>query len=341
MTSPFVYTLVINWNGMEHVQACFESLLASDYPNACFVLLDNGSTDGSDRFVEETFGQDPRIEIWRLGENLGWGPGNNAGIRRALESGAAYILLLNNDTWIAPDALTRLVTMAEKNPKAAALAPKMVLFNHPDILNSLGIAVSYIGAAWDIGVGMNVTATPDRHDEIAAVCGGAMFLRASALAATGLLDETFGIYYDDVDLGLRFWQQGYACLQCPEAVVGHKFSASFSDGAGARRKRILSERNRLRFLFLNFPAWLLLRITPFLLLAEARVVGSALRSGQWWQISCQFKAWRALLPQLSEIVRLRRGRFSKSYGDALERLLTWERMFCPPFNLPPERKRPD
>src|SRR5262249_30757253 len=87
MNTPLVYALVINWNGKEHVQACFESLLASTYPALRVALVDNGSEDGSAAFVEERYGGDERVVVWRLGRNLGWGGGNNEGIRRAMEAG--------------------------------------------------------------------------------------------------------------------------------------------------------------------------------------------------------------------------------------------------------------
>ena len=332
MNEPSVYVLVINWNGMEHVDACFRSLLDSSYTNARFILLDNGSDDGSDTYVEEQFAFDSRVKIWRLGTNLGWGGGNNAGIKRAMDEGADYVLLLNNDTWTAPDALEELVRQAEAYPGAGAFAPKMLLYDDPGILNSLGVEVSYIGSAWDIGIGE--PDRPERHTSrpVPGVCGGAMFLRVSALREVGMLDPRFGIYYDDVDLCFRMWQGGYTCLSCPTAVFHHKFSATL--GKGVRKKRALAERNRLRFLFLNFPFCYLLRFFPYLILAELRITGSALRSGETWVLGIQCAAWWRLMMSSGEILSLRRGRMKAEYVALFPKLITRECMFCPEISLP-------
>lgn len=336
MTPPLVYVLIINWNGMDHVQACFASLLQSPYPNVRYVLLDNGSTDGSDAYVEQTFGADPRVLVWRLGENLGWSPGNNEGIRRAIGAGADFIFLLNNDTWTNPTSLDALVTLAQAHPKAGALAPKMVLFDTPSVLNSFGVAISYVGAAWDIGVGRADGPAWQDVREVPAVCGGAMFLRVSALKESGLLDPDYGIYYDDVDLCLRLWQRGWSSITCPQALVGHKFSASFSGSVeGKRRKHFLTERNRLRCLLLNFPWSLLFRFIVAIKVAELRAFGSALRDGQWWRAAGQAKAWGTMPALWLALPRLRRERrFYPEYTRKLLELLTRDHMFCPTVVLP-------
>jgi GT2 family glycosyltransferase len=343
MEQPLVYALVINWNGMDHVHVCFDTLLQSSYARLRVVLLDNASTDGSAEYVEQTFGADQRMEVWRLGGNLGWGGGNNEGIRRALDAGADFVFLLNNDTWTDPDCVARLVELASATPDAGALAPKMLLFDTPSVVNSIGVALSYVGAAWDIGAGRADGEAYAEVRDVAAVCGGAMFLRASTLRRAGLLDERFGIYYDDVDLCLRIWQQGERCITCPEARVGHKFSASFSGTQGRDRKQFLTERNRLRCLLLNFPLSTFLRYLPAIKLGELRALGSALRKGEWWRVKAQWRAWMQLQTQWPEILRMRRGRFSAVYRKRLGSLLTRDRMFCPAVVLPcqgvyPERE---
>src|SRR5690554_139516 len=97
MNKPLVYVVIINWNGREHLDVCFTTLLASDYPNVRFLLLDNASTDGSVAYVRERFGHDDRVCWLACKENYGWSGGNNLGIQAALEAGAAYVFLLNND----------------------------------------------------------------------------------------------------------------------------------------------------------------------------------------------------------------------------------------------------
>jgi hypothetical protein len=163
-----------------------------------------------------------------------------------------------------------------------------------------------------------------------------MFLRVKALKESGLLDPDYGIYYDDVDLCLRLWQRGWSSITCPQAVVGHKFSASFSGSVeGKKHKHFLTERNRLRCLILNFPWPLLFRNLVAIKVAELRAFGSAFRYAQWWRAAGQAKAWGTMPALWLALPRLRsERRFSPEYTRKLLQLLTHDRMFCPSVALP-------
>lgn len=306
MTHRLVHVLVINWNGMEHLGECFASLLACDFPYVRFVLLDNGSTDGSVEYVRDQFGVDPRVEIVELGANLGWSPGNNAGIARALEADADFIFLLNNDTWTAPDAVGKLVEFAEAHPQAGAIAPKMLMYHQPSILNSVGVACSVVGVGWDEGLGRLDTFRWNDPKPVLGVCGGAMFLRSAALRKTGLLPTDFEIYLDDLDLSLRMWSMGYEVWNCPAAVVRHKFSATMGEGIRARRKYYLNTRNRLRLILRNFPVSRLPEIAAAYLFAECRALGRAVLNREWWRIAAHARSWYAAATYVPEAIRARK-----------------------------------
>ena len=298
MASPLVHVLVINWNGREHLEECFDTLLAGTYDNARYVLIDNASDDDSVPFVRERYGADARVEVVECPKNLGWSGGNNVGLQRALDAGADYVLLLNNDTATAPDALDRLVTMAEGNPKIGALAPKMLLYDNPALLNSVGLECSIIGSSWDRGIGRLDVPKWDEPRAVIGVCGGACLLRASALRETGLLPEEFGIYLDDLDLCLRLWNAGYEVRTCPEAVVRHKFSATMAEGKRARRKYYLNTRNRMYLILRNFPLSRWLRVVPALCIGECRAIGRAVLDGEPWRVGAHVRAWGAAMAYL-------------------------------------------
>jgi GT2 family glycosyltransferase len=304
MSEPLVYVLVINWNGREHLADCFDSLLVGSYRKCRFVLIDNNSADDSIAFVEENY-DDPRVEILALPENLGWSGGNNRGIEQALDAGADYIFLLNNDTAIAPDAVELLVEAAENKPECGALAPKMVLFDAPHLLNSVGIECSIIGSSWDIGVGRIDAPKWSEPRKVLGVCGGAMFLRSEALRKAGLLPD-FQIYLDDLDLCLRIWNAGYEIWNCPEAAVRHKFSATMGAGKRLRQKYYLNTRNRMRLVMRNFPASQMHRVLPKMLLGEAKSLGRGFLDGEYWKFWAHAKAWGASLAYISEARRARR-----------------------------------
>ncbi len=335
MTPPRVDVLVINWNGMEHVHACFSSLLANDYPESRFVLVDNASTDGSADYVERTFGGDPRVEVLRLPENLGWSRANNVAMKRSLDRGADFVFLINNDTWTAPDAIARLVARAEQLPQAGALAPKMVLFDTPEVLNSTGLACSYIGCSWDIGLGRVDAPGWNEDAPIIGVCGGAAFFRAEALRKSGLLPEDFEIYLDDLELCLRIWDAGYEIRRCPDAVVRHKFSATMGQGDRARHKYYLNTRNRLRVILRNYPFTRIVSVLPAVLVGEARAMGRAMLEGETWRVSAHLRAWKALAGYLPEVSCTRKERRARGlqFGRFWP-LITFERMFFRGAPLP-------
>jgi len=332
---PLVHVLIINWNGLDHLRECFGSLITGGYTNARFILLDNASQDESTSFVRDTYGHDPRVEILVLPENMGWSGGNNAGIRYALEQHADYIFLLNNDTVTSPDAVEHLVAMAESRPEIGALAPKMVLYDTPDVLNSVGLTCSIIGGCWDIGLGRLDTDRWNTRRPVIGVCGGACFLRADAVRKSGLLPEEFGIYLDDLDLCLRLANAGYELWSCPEAVVRHKFSATMGQGAKYRHKYYLNTRNRFWIIQRNFPFAKAPAIAGALIVGEVRAIGRAILDGDWWKLIVHPKAWGAALaywPKAWAERRRRRrdGQMSFPFWPLVER----KPLFYPGAELP-------
>lgn len=335
MTTPLVHVLILNWNGLEHLEVCLDSLGKSDYPNIKFVLIDNASTDNSLAFAESRHGHDPRFDVMALDENLGWGGGNNAGMRAAMEAGAGYVFLINNDTAVAPDTISKLVRLAGEHPDAGALAPKMLMFHQPDILNSLGMVGSRTGSCWDRGIGRIDGPAWGEVVETLAACGGAAFFRVSALEKVGLLDASFGIYFDDVDMCMRLWMAGYKTLTCPSAIVRHKFSASFQSEAGRRRKYYLGTRNRFRIILKNFPLQEWKEWVPQVLLGECRAIGRALLDGEFWQVGAHARAWISTLRFVPAARRARREQHPDQDGsDSFWGLIVPAPAFCPALVLP-------
>lgn len=305
---PLVHVLVINWNGREHLEECFRSLLASPYRNVEFVLLDNASDDGSREFVQEQFGHDPRVKIVNTGGNLGWSRGNNVGLERALDAGAQYVFLLNNDTSTAPDAIGAMVAAAETDVTIGSLAPKILLYDNPHLLNSIGLEVSLTGSSWDRGLGRLDGERWNEVREVVGVCGAAWFIRCDVLRKTGLLPTDFGIYFDDLDLSIRIWSAGYRIVTCPDAVVRHKYSATMGQGKRARHKNYLLARNRLRMIQRNYPA----RYAPAAAWAwgvgAGRTVGRALLDGKPSLAGAEMRALAAAISYAPEMWRERRRR---------------------------------
>ena len=233
-----IVAVVLNWNGGDDTLAALASL--DGIPAIC---VDNGSTDGSDNAVEERF---PGVELIRTGANLGFAGGNNVGIRRALERGAEWVLLLNNDAVAEPGLRDALEAAALARPDAGLLACK--------ILDEDGATVQYAGARFNAWLGYSgrvATRGPDVLRDVGRADGAALAVSAEALGRAGLLDESLFLYAEDVELSLRVRAAGFAVVLVPDARVRHKGSAASGGRASttnlyysARNTILVSERHR-------------------------------------------------------------------------------------------------
>jgi GT2 family glycosyltransferase len=227
--------VVLNWNGGDDTPRALASLGGIEA-----VCVDNGSTDGSDADVERRF---PDVELLRTGANLGFAGGSNVGIARALERGADWVLLLNNDAVAERGLAEALARAAATRPDAGILACK-VLFDD-------GGAVMYAGASFNTALGYSGRRTgygqPDRFNDLRDVGradGAAMAVSRRVLAAAGPLDERLFAYVEDVDLSLRARAAGFAVVFVPDAVVRHKGSAS-TGGSTSTANLYYSARNTI------------------------------------------------------------------------------------------------
>ena len=205
--------VVLNWNGGDDTLDALASL--EGVPTIC---VDNGSTDGSDLRVAERF---PEVELLRTGANLGFAAGNNAGIRRALERGADWVLLLNNDAVAEPGLAAALDRAANERPDAGLLACT--------ILGEDGETVQFSGARFNARLGYSGrvgTDVPQDLRDVARADGAALAVSRVAVETAGLLDESLFLYVEDVEWSLRVRRAGFAVVLVPDAHVRHKGSAS-------------------------------------------------------------------------------------------------------------------
>ncbi|MEP7115658.1 MAG: glycosyltransferase family 2 protein [Ilumatobacteraceae bacterium] len=202
------------------------------------ILVDNGGSAVADTAVD----------LVRPSRNLGFGGGANAGFRRAAELGATSIALLNDDIEVATGWLRPLLAALDDDVTLGAVQPKLLLAGFdPPRINSVGVAVGGDGAGRDIGYGEvdGPEFAGDRPIEL--FTGGAVLFRAEFLQATGGFDESYFLYYEDLDLARRGAELGWNYRCVPASVISHRVSASTARLGDAAR--YWQERNRLRFAF--------------------------------------------------------------------------------------------
>ena len=241
------HVVVLNWNGRDSIRPCLRAVLHQTYAAYRVVVVDNASTDGSRDIVRDEF---PEVTLVPLPENLHFARGTNAGLREALrDPECAFIATLNNDTRVDPDWLAELVRMA--GDRVGMVASKMVFIDRPNVLNSTGVSIGPDGSAMDRGWNSVDEGQFDEALDVFGPSAGAALYRKDVLDSVGLFDEDFFAYYEDLDLAWRTRFAGWEARFAPQAIVHHKYSASY--GSANPMKTYLCERNRVWNLVQNYP----------------------------------------------------------------------------------------
>jgi N-acetylglucosaminyl-diphospho-decaprenol L-rhamnosyltransferase len=219
------------------LDACVASVLAGGDADHV-IVVDNGGTAIAG----------PSVELIRAARNLGFGGGANIGFCRAVELGATSVALLNDDVEVEVGWLRPLIAALDGDQTRGAAQPKLLMAGSaPALINSVGVTIGDDGAGHDIGYGEADGPRFAADRIIESFTGGAVLFRSQFLAATGGFDESYFLYYEDVDLARRGSQLGWTYVCVPMSRVWHKVSASTAQLGD--QARYLQERNRLRFAF--------------------------------------------------------------------------------------------
>lgn len=255
MTNPLVSILIINWNGKDHLKNCIPSILKSSYKDFEIIVVDNGSADGSIEYLRSNF---PFIKLIRNKKNLGFAKANNQGIEVAK---GEFILFLNNDTKVERNFLSILVTRLSEDPKMGACQPKVLHWEKPGKLDSIGSFLMSSGFLYHFGFEAKDTKDLDVEIKLFSGKGSCLLVKKKVLEKIGYFDEDFFAYFEETDLCWRLWLAGFYLLYIPEAVIYHKTW-------GTARKLAIetinyhSFKNRISSLITNLGPLNLLRILP-------------------------------------------------------------------------------
>jgi GT2 family glycosyltransferase len=215
---PLAFTVLLNWNGWKDTVECLSSLQKLEYGNNRTIVVDNGSTNDS---VPRIRAQFPQVEIIEMGKNLGFAGGCNAGIRAALERGAEYVWLLNNDTIVDRFALGALVGRAEEDTRIGAVGAILYYMDEPSRIQTWGgLRVNL----WTGRFSFLESASSMAHFQY--LSGASLLIKVPAIKNIGLLDDSFFMYGEDADYGFRLRRAGWSLSVAEDARVWHKDAAS-------------------------------------------------------------------------------------------------------------------
>lgn len=255
---PGVAVILVNWNSFDVTNDCILSLKNIHYQQYTIVLIDNGSADGSGKKLQDAH---PDIVVLFSETNLGFTGGNNIGFRYSLENGFDYSMMLNNDTFVEPDFLNLLITIASSSDVIGAVQPR-IHFNHNRQL--LWNGGSYFNPVWGFAYTQGENRIPEQkhlvNKQVDWITGCSFLIKNCVLEKTGLLAENMFIYSEDVDLSFRIREQGFILMYVADAVVYH--IAGMSNKSKIKGKEgyvnpivhYLNQRNRI---------WLLKRYTKW------------------------------------------------------------------------------
>lgn len=238
--SPLVYIVIVNYNNYYDTIECIRSLDKINYDCYRIVIVDNDSTNDSERILRKAF---PTYKVIQTGVNLGFAGGSNIGIKEALASGAEYILLLNNDTIVEKDFLDKMIECFERNPKAGVVGGKILNYYNKDNIEYAGGHINFFKF---ISVHDDFRKV-DIDREVGFITGCLMLIKSETINHVGFLYEDYFMYYEDTDFCTRVAKAGYKMMYTPEAVIYHKVSRA-SGGNESAFSIKWNIRNRLIFM---------------------------------------------------------------------------------------------
>lgn len=277
---PKVTVVILNLNGKHHLELCFNSLLAMDYPRERLdvLMVDNASDDGSVELLRRKW---PSVRLHVNKRNVGFAPGCNVGA--SLRGDSSVLAFLNNDMRVDKGWLRELVAPLVRG-ECVATTSKMMSWDGKT-LDSAGGGMNFHGLGLQYGYKDPPSADFDKPRKTLFACGGAMAIDAKLYDQLGGFDNEFFAYYEDVDLGWRTWVLGHEVHYVPTSVCWHHHHGT-SKRLPLETVRLIQVRNPLLSCFKNYDDQNLRKVLPVALALATRrtLIVSGIPSDQPYRI---------------------------------------------------------
>jgi N-acetylglucosaminyl-diphospho-decaprenol L-rhamnosyltransferase len=248
---PQLTVIIVNWNVRELLRACLRSVLSQLGEAGEVVVVDNASGDGSADMLRAEF---PQVRLMANAQNVGFGAANNQAL---VESDAPFVLFLNPDTEVRPEAIGRLLAFMQDRPRVACAGPRLL---NPDGSTQSsrrafpGVATAFVESTilqrWFGGLKAlarfyRAAQADNQPQPVDWLVGACLLMRRSALDQVGFFDERFFMYSEEMDLCYRLRQAGWEVWYVPAAEVVHHEAASSSQDLF--RRNVNFHESRYRF----------------------------------------------------------------------------------------------
>lgn len=248
-----VAIVVLSWNSKKYIGECLDSLKKTKTE---IILVDGGSTDGSQKYLKTHY---PEFKLIEANKNLGYAGGNNVGLRRALEQNTDFVWIVNPDIVVDQNSLQEALKVMTKDDKIAVVGSKVYFAAgfefHKERYREKdqGKVIWYAGGENDWnnvhakhwGINKVDKGQFEKETEVEFVTGASMLVRAEALREVGIIDEKYFLYYEENDLCQRIKKAGYKIRYAPKSIVWHRVGQA--TGIGSSLADYYIARNRLLF----------------------------------------------------------------------------------------------
>ena len=248
-----VSVVIVNYNGAEHLAHCLDAVFAQTFPADEVLIVDNASSDGSERLASE---RHPSVRVIRLAANQGPCPARNVGLATARNQ---WVLLLDNDAVLLPKTLETMLRAAALNRAAAILQPRSVFASEPSRVHYDGGSLHYVGL---FSLRNFFVPLAEAQGENTLVVGGvvsvALLLQRELILSVGGFDPDFFILFEDLDLSLRLRMRGHTLLSVENALVHHRGGTpgiSFRSGPNYPDQRAFFHARNRWFVLLKNYSW--------------------------------------------------------------------------------------
>ena len=312
-TAPAAVTVaVVSHNGGQVAPACVESVFAQTARPAAVLFVDNASTDGTPERIAERF---PEARIVRRPVNDGPNPARNLGIVRSEHD---LVLLVDDDTVLAPTCLEELLAAARARPDGALWAPRIVYHDRRDTIQLEGVFMHYLSEAILLNPERPLAQGAREIVPIDLAAGICLLVRKQAALAIGLFDEYYFFGRTDGEFTFRLSLAGHRLYAVPAAVCWHKVKRR------GLTKVFYQVRNRWYLILTTYSLRSLVLLAPALLVYEVSVAGFLLAKGK---IADYGRALGRLLRDLPKIAARRR------QVQSLKRVPDRQVLRCGPINM--------
>ena len=259
---PRVLIIIVNWNGRDDLLELLASIKNLNYPkdNYKIMVIDNGSSDGSQTAISQSF---PDVYLLENKRNIGYVKAVNQGIANGLNMAVDYIWIFNNDVTVEENSLKRLVEAGQQDENIGVIAPVIYSYNSPEKIDNVGYKINFwIGRLKKLKFGRDVFQNDnDTYAEVDSQLGCSTLIKSTVFKMIGNFQAIYNLYFEETDFNIRARKKGFRVVVVKDAKVWHKTASTMNKFI--LRRAYLLVRNLLLFELLNAKTKHLLVFIPY------------------------------------------------------------------------------